>query len=135
MPIRYDPIGINPELPKGGRYWDAMERELSGLVKNSQRIMQTYPPQRNLGHSRSGTLRRSWSSGTKREVGRIIGEVGSNSGIAPYNRKVQGEPEERAFWADPYGWPGTEDLAHDIEQFLPVAIQKGIDRLLNQAGA
>ena len=135
MGMRYDPIGINPKLPRGNEFAVAAEKELGGFIKNLQRVAQTYPPQRNPGHSRTGTLRRSWSSGTMRSTGRIVGEVGSNSGMAPYNRKVQGENAERAFWAEGYGWPGVDALAHDVVQFLPLVIQQAIDRVLDQAGA
>lgn len=60
------------------------------------RELSTYPPLRSGStYKRTGTLRRSWSrriEGSGLEQRAI---VGSNSNIAPYNRAVQDEEEQR----------------------------------------
>lgn len=60
------------------------------------RELTTYPPQRSGStYRRTGTLRRSWSrriAGSGLEQRAI---VGSNSNMAPYNRAVQDEDEQR----------------------------------------
>lgn len=52
--------------------------------------MQTYPPQRpGSEYVRTGNLRRSWSRQVRGRGQDIRGIVGSNSNVAPYNRRVQ----------------------------------------------
>jgi hypothetical protein len=54
------------------------------------REQKTYPPQRTGStYRRTGTLGRSWSRTVETQGNTVIGEVGSNSNMAPYNRQVQ----------------------------------------------
>ena len=48
------------------------------------------------GYRRTMTLAKSWSrTAAKREGNSIVAKVGSNAGIAPYNRYVQGKDQSR----------------------------------------
>ena len=89
----------------------AVRRMLSGAPKGIDRAMRaasndatalllrelkTYPPQRSgSAYVRTGTLRRSWSRRIEGEGLQIRAIVGSNSNMAPYNRAVQDEDEQR----------------------------------------
>jgi hypothetical protein len=59
------------------------------------RQMQTYPQQRaGSTYKRTGTLGRSWSRRIRGRGLDIEGVVGSNSNIAPYNRRVQDQTRQ-----------------------------------------
>ena len=58
----------------------------------------------------------------------MVGIVGSNSNIAPYNRFVQGTPKEVAKIFPRAGWKGVDDLA----KMLQNEFDKRIDPIIEE---
>lgn len=59
------------------------------------RDLRTYPPKPAASsYKRTGTLRRSWSREVQGEGIHLVGIVGSNANVEPYNRVVQDEGEQ-----------------------------------------
>jgi len=123
---------LDPILPKGKlldfrKMSSGLVKAMSDTVKAGQRQMQSYPPQpATLGprYRRTGTLRRSWSSDVESGMNRIVGVVGSNANIAPYNRRVQGKEQTPVFAA--YGWPDVFDLKKSVEKQLPPRLRRAV---------
>ncbi len=68
-----------------------LDRALRGGMTDAMvylnRQMTTYPPQRTgSAYKRTGTLGRSWSWKIDGTGAEIVGRLGSNANIAPYNR-------------------------------------------------
>ncbi len=87
-----------------------LQRLMRNTVAEGNRFIAKYPPQRlrKSGYKRTGTLKRSWSFRVRNEGRRIVGTVGSNSNIAPYNRFVQGKRQRRLFRGA--GWRNVNTL-------------------------
>lgn len=96
------------------------------VVANGQRWIATYPPQTltKTGYVRTGTLKRSWSHTVQRRPGQIVGVVGSNPNIAPYNRPVQGSPQAKLFQTA--GWRGVDDLAQQMQNDLDRRVRASV---------
>lgn len=109
---------INPILPKRqmvdrAALTAAAQRAMRNTVVEGARFMSEYPPQRltKTGYRRTGTLKRSWSFKVETTASAVIGTVGSNSGVAPYNRDVQGPgTEQKAMFRVRGGWQNVDDL-------------------------
>ena len=66
---------------------------------------------------------------------RVVGEVGSNSNIAPYNRFVQGPKEgakgrRQVAMFRRAGWTGVDELEDLLEDKVQDGLQQIIDRLV-----
>ena len=76
-----------------------IDRALRAAMEDSTTLLlreqQTYPPQRTGStYKRTNTLRRSWSRRIRQDGSELVGEVGSNEHIAPYNRYVQDQTQQ-----------------------------------------
>jgi len=76
-----------------------IDRALRAAMEDSTALLlreqQTYPPApAGSKYKRTNTLRRSWSRRISREGSELVGEVGSNANIAPYNRYVQDQTQQ-----------------------------------------
>ncbi len=128
--------------PKGAKVnTAAIHRDVTHLVRQvvteGRRTMAKYPPQRlrRTGYRRTGTLKRSWSAKVEAGSDKVAGEVGSNSNIAPYNRRVQGPQEgargrrQEAMFRRA-GWTGVDELEDLLEDKVQDGLQQIIDRLV-----
>lgn len=98
----------------------SLKSAMIATTANGQRFIARYPAQRltKSGYRRTGTLKRSWSSTVKVSGSRMVGVVGSNSNIAPYNKFVQGTPKEVVKIFPQAGWKGVDDLDRLVENEL-----------------
>ena len=76
-----------------------IDRALRAAMEDSTALLlreqQTYPPApAGSKYKRTNTLRRSWSRRISREGSELVGVVGSNANIAPYNRYVQDQTQQ-----------------------------------------
>ncbi len=98
------------------------------VIADGQRWIAVYPPQSltKTGYVRTGTLKRSWSHRLSRRPGEIVGVVGSNPNIAPYNRVVQGSPQAKIMATA--GWRGVDGLKrimdNDLNRRVAVSIRR-----------
>lgn len=123
------PIRARGPLMNAHQLRDALRRVMIDTVAEGKRFMAEYPPaapgQR---YKRTGTLKRSWSGRTVNSTNnKSEGIVGSNSGVAPYNSKVQGPEAEQG----PYFrglWQNVDDLVAKTKDELPRRVQAEIDR-------
>lgn len=68
----------------------ALRAAMNDATAYIHRQTSTYPPQRTgSSYRRTDTLKRSWSREVRAEGREIVGTVGSNGDLAPYNRLVQ----------------------------------------------
>lgn len=110
----------------------ALARDLKAattkVVANGQRFIARYPTQRltRFSYRRTGALKRSWSSNVSVSSRRIVGIVGSNSNVAPYNKYVQGPPKDVVKIFPQAGWKGVDDLERKLEN----EFNKEVDRIL-----
>ena len=113
MPFKL--TAITPkQIPYGPADVEAIKKAMRDLVIEGQRFIAYYPPAPPSQHYvRTGTLKRSWSQAVVATGFKVEGIVGSNSRIAPYNSKVQGETQT-AFFAS-RGWRDVETLKKKIE--------------------
>ena len=127
--IKIIPIRSRAPKPDARKIRRELEKAMRDSVSDGQRFIAKYPPQRlrKTGYRRTGTLKRSWSSKVTSGARRIEGVVGSNSGIAPYNRPVQGRRQVPAFRRA--GWKGVDDLAKMLQDELNKRVQRVIDRI------
>ncbi|KKN78099.1 hypothetical protein LCGC14_0353260 [marine sediment metagenome] len=97
-----------------------LKAAMIATTANGQRFIARYPAQRltKSNYRRTGTLKRSWSSTVQVSGSRMVGIVGSNSNIAPYNRFVQGTPKEVVKMFPQAGWKGVDDLDRVLENEL-----------------
>jgi hypothetical protein len=95
-----------------------LTNDVRTVAANGQRWIATYPPQTltATGYVRTGTLKRSWSHTVQRRPNQIVGIVGSNPNIAPYNRPVQGSPQVKIFQTA--GWRGVDGLRQQMQNDL-----------------
>lgn len=114
--IRIIPITIRGRLDRRKLTRD-LKSALISTTANGQRFIARYPAQRltKSNYRRTGTLKRSWSSKVTVNSRRMVGIVGSNSNVAPYNRFVQGTPSEVVKIFPQAGWKGVDDLAKMLE--------------------
>ncbi len=115
----------------------------AGLVQavnntNAQgkRFIAKYPPQRltATGYRRTGTLKRSWSAKTDVSPSRIVGLVGSNGNIAPYNITVQGSKkakQQRELFGDA-GWQGIDELVELMDDEFVDRTERVFDKELRR---
>ncbi len=105
-----------------------LKAAMTSTTANGQRFIARYPAQRltKSNYRRTGTLKRSWSSNVNVSSRRIVGVVGSNSNIAPYNKFVQGTPKDVVKMFPQAGWKGVDDLDRVLENEL----NKRVDRIL-----
>lgn len=115
---------ITPILPRGPlvnaqAVYAAAQRAMTNTVVEGARFMAEYPVQRltKTKYRRTGTLKRSWSFKVEAGATKIVGIVGSNAGIAPYNREVQGESgEQKAMFRERGGWQNVDDLKKRMQE-------------------
>lgn len=105
-----------------------LKAAMTSTTANGQRFIARYPSQRltKSGYRRTGTLKRSWSSSVRVSSRQIIGIVGSNSNIAPYNKFVQGTAKDVVKIFPQAGWRGVDDLSKVLENEL----DKRVDGLM-----
>ncbi len=105
-----------------------LKAAMVATTANGQRFVARYPSQRltKSGYRRTGTLKRSWSSSVRVSSREIVGIVGSNSNIAPYNKFVQGRPKDVVKIFPRAGWKGVDDLGKVLENEL----DKRVDAIL-----
>jgi hypothetical protein len=103
-----------------------LTNDVRTVVANGQRWIAVYPPQslNKTGYVRTGTLKRSWSHSVTRRPGAIVGIIGSNANIAPYNRFVQGSPQVKAFQTA--GWRGVDDLEQRVQNDLDRRVRASV---------
>ncbi len=108
----------------------AIKQGVQDTVDEGQRYISEYPPQTlvKTGYHRTMTLNKSWSDKVDQTGDRTEGIVGSNSGIAPYNRWVQGTTREQVMMFAQAGWRGVADLKAKMEVDLPKNIQRNINK-------
>ncbi len=123
------PIGFPIKGIDGRDIVRDMQRLMTKTVADGKRFIARYPPQRlrASGYKRTGTLKRSWSFKVNNEGRRIVGIVGSNSNIAPYNRFVQGKRQRRLFRGA--GWKNVNTLEARMTRQLIV----GANRIIEEA--
>ncbi len=91
------------------------------------RFMSWYPPQPATStYIRKGHLRRSWTFSISSGSHRIEGKILSNSGIAPYNKDVQGVEQDYVFTR--IGWRNVPELVEKIDDEFPDRVQRLIDK-------
>ena len=92
------------------------------------REQQTYPAQRpGSKYRRTNMLRRSWSRHIRREGSSLVGEVGSNEGMAPYHRRVQDATEQASIHRG--RWTNT---VQETTRRNQATIQRYFDRRLRE---
>ncbi len=103
-----------------------LTKDVRTVVANGQRWIATYPPQTltATGYVRTGTLKRSWSHRVTRRPGAIVGIVGSNPNIAPYNRVVQGSPQAKIMQTA--GWRGVDGLSQQMQNDLDRRVRASV---------
>ena len=109
-----------------------IDRALRAAMEDSTvlllREQQTYPPQRTGStYKRTNTLRRSWSRRIRQEGSELVGEVGSNSNIAPYNRYVQDQMQQASIHRG--RWSNT---VQETSRRNSATIQRYFDRRLRE---
>lgn len=104
------PIGFPIKNINGIGIIRDLQKLMTNTVAEGNRFIAKYPPQRltKSGYKRTNTLKRSWSFRVRNEGRRIVGTVGSNSNIAPYNKFVQGKTQRRLFRGA--GWRNVNSL-------------------------
>lgn len=103
-----------------------LTRDVRTVVADGQRWIATYPPQTltKTGYVRTGTLKRSWSHTVSQRPAAIVGIVGSNPNIAPYNRPVQGAPQAKLFQTA--GWRGVDGLSQRMQNDLDRRVRASV---------
>ncbi len=123
------PVGFPIKQIDGVAVARDLQRLMTKTVAEGNRFIAKYPPQRlrKSGYKRTNTLKRSWSFKVRNEGRRIIGTVGSNSNIAPYNRFVQGKRQRRLFRGA--GWRNVNTL----EARMTRQLISGVDTIMERA--
>jgi len=92
------------------------------------REQQTYPAQRpGSKYRRTNMLRRSWSRRIRQEGSSLVGEVGSNEGMAPYHRRVQDATQQASIHRG--RWTNT---VQETTRRNQATIQRYFDRRLRE---
>lgn len=92
------------------------------------REQQTYPAQRpGSKYIRTNMLRRSWSRRIRQEGSSLVGEVGSNEGMAPYHRRVQDATQQASIHRG--RWTNT---VQETTRRNQATIQRYFDRRLRE---
>ena len=92
------------------------------------REQQTYPAQRpGSKYIRTNMLRRSWSRRIRQEGSSLVGEVGSNEGVAPYHRRVQDATQQASIHRG--RWTNT---VQETTRRNQATIQRYFDRRLRE---
>ena len=133
--IRMETIKLG-RVPDVNRLADEWQGIMERFVNNVLRETATYPPRKYVSiaeaggwvsdrqrrwffwalkegkievpYKRTGTLGRSWQQRVARETDSIVGVVGSQGQIAPYNVYVQGPQQSRMM--ELIGWKKIEDI-------------------------
>lgn len=126
LQVKMIPIGIEKPFGDLPKMFVLLNNGVRDQAAEGVRFMSTYPPIRDSSYRRTGTLRRSWSFSMRTGGGRIEGEIGSNSNIAPYNREVQGKEQTDLFWGK--GWHNVTQLETMIDKDFPKRVQSLIGR-------
>ena len=102
--------------------------DVRAVAADGQRWIATYPPQTltATGYVRTNTLKRSWSHTVQTRPDAIVGIVGSNPNIAPYNRVVQGSPQAKIMQTA--GWRGVDGLADTMQNDLDRRVRASVRR-------
>lgn len=110
MPISYRPIFPKRTMPqKLKRVQRQFVLLMGDFVTEAQDELATYPPQRaGARRKRTGTLGRSWSHRVIVKSDQIVGVVGSQGQIAPYNVYVQGLQQRKGMKA--IGWKTPKEV-------------------------
>ena len=106
---------------------------LRGAVEDGTTFMlarvRRYPPQRrNSTYIRTNTLQKSWSRRITVTAGDVVGTVGSNGNMAPYNRVVMDREQQAAVHRG--RWPTAQGLV----QYHRRDIQRMFEDRLRAAG-
>lgn len=103
-----------------------LTNDVRTVAANGQRWIATYPPQTltQSGYVRTGSLKRSWSHTVATRPGAIVGIVGSNPNIAPYNRPVQGSPQAKIMQTA--GWRGVDGLSQQMQNDLDRRVRASV---------
>ena len=127
--ITVKPVGFPIKQIGGETILRNLVRLMNQTVADGNRFIAKYPPQRlrKSGYKRTGTLKRSWSFRVRKATTQIVGTVGSNSNIAPYNRFVQGKRQRRLFRGA--GWRNVNSL----EARMTVRLIRGADKIIEIA--
>jgi hypothetical protein len=126
--IRVRPIRPRDAIKDVDAFVANLTTDVRTVIADGQRWVAVYPPQTltKTGYVRTGTLKRSWSHRLSRPTGAIVGVVGSNANIAPYNRPVQGDPQVKIFQTA--GWRGVDGLRqrmqNDIDRRVRATVRK-----------
>ena len=92
------------------------------------REQQTYPAQRpGSKYRRTNMLRRSWSRRIRQEGSSLVGEIGSNEGMAPYHRRVQDATQQASIHRG--RWTNT---VQETTRRNQATIQRYFDRRLRE---
>lgn len=136
MQIQIVPIYAKRKLPNSALLQATIVRELQGQLSDDQRRMAEYPPQvlTKTGYRRTNTLKRSWN--TRISLGRnIVGALGSNRNVAPYNVFVQGPrrgtkgSRQVRMFANA-GWKSIDAIVAITRRELPRRIQRALSLLV-----
>ncbi len=103
-----------------------LANDIRAVAADGQRWIATYPPQTltATGYVRTNTLKRSWSHTVQTRPDAIVGIVGSNPNIAPYNRVVQGSPQAKIMQTA--GWRGVDGLADTMQNDLDRRVRASV---------
>ncbi len=120
-------------LPPKGLTGKEIRQRMKRLTSDGERLMAQYPPApAGSTYIRTRTLGRSWTNRVRDEGSKIVGTVGSNSNMAPYNRWVQGPDDLRARQHVRIGWIGIDELADQMEAILPEVMQEEINQTIKR---
>lgn len=124
--IRIRPIFTRRALKDTNSLVADLANDVRAVAADGQRWIATYPPQTltATGYVRTNTLKRSWSHTVQRRPDAIVGIVGSNPNIAPYNRVVQGSPQAKIMQTA--GWRGVDGLADTMQNDLDRRVRASV---------
>lgn len=128
MPFRLIPITAKRPIQDRRKLMSELTKAVRDQQADGVRYMAEYPPQpANSRYRRTGTLKRSWHAPAVQNTGeRLVGEIASSGGIAPYNRRVQGADQDPLFAAR--GWRDVDMLAKRTQREFPKRAQAALNR-------
>ncbi len=134
--IRVVPITTDRAIVNTKALFTGLVKAVNDTNAEGKRFIAKYPPQRltATGYRRTGTLKRSWSAKTDVSSSRIVGLVGSNGNIAPYNITVQGSKkakQQRELFGDA-GWQGIDELVELMDDEFVKRTARVFDRVLRR---
>ncbi len=125
--IRLIPIVPDKLFGDAPKVMAILHSAIRDQVAEGVRFMTWYPPQPpNSTYRRTTRLMASWSYSISSGSHRIEGRILSNSGIAPYNKDVQGVEQDYVFTR--IGWRNVPELIEKIDDEFPERVQRLIDK-------